>query len=114
MPREAELSNIEKDFIREALKEQLRLDGRSFTDYRPIELTFGEEYGFVDLKLGKTKVAVRISCEVTPPYPERKFDGIFHVSCEFSPMASPAYEVGKCVYPHRRGIFSNEEQAKHR
>lgn len=38
---------------------------------------------------------VRISCEVVAPYPDRKFDGIFIITTEFSPMASPAFEVGR-------------------
>jgi exosome complex RNA-binding protein Rrp42 (RNase PH superfamily) len=42
-----------------------------------------------------SRVAVRVSCEVTAPYPDRKFDGIFNISCEFSPMMSPAFEAGR-------------------
>jgi exosome complex component RRP45 len=55
MPREAELSNNEKEFIVKALREGIRLDGRSLDAYREIELSFGEEYGAVDVKLGKTR-----------------------------------------------------------
>jgi exosome complex component RRP45 len=49
------------------------------------------------VKTGLTvhRIAVRVSCEVTSPYPERKFDGIFNISCEFSPMMNPAFEVGR-------------------
>ena len=42
-----------------------------------------------------TRVIARISVEVTTPLPERKFDGVFQISTEFSPMASPAFEVGR-------------------
>jgi exosome complex component RRP45 len=55
MPREAELSNNEREFILSALRQNVRLDGRSSDAYRDIELTFGEEYGLVDVKLGKTR-----------------------------------------------------------
>src|ERR1700761_315034 len=99
MPREAELSNNERSFIQQALRENIRLDGRQPDQYRPLDIQFGEEYGAVDVGLGKTRVAVRISCEVTVPYPDRKFDGIFIISCEFSPMASPEFEVGRYVIP---------------
>lgn len=55
MPRDAEPSLNEKAFVSQALQEHLRLDNRSFDDYRPIELTFSEEYGAVEVKLGKTR-----------------------------------------------------------
>ena len=59
MPRGAELSLNEKEFILQALHEEVRLDGRAFEDYRSVELTFGEDYGFVDVSLGKTRYDVR-------------------------------------------------------
>ena len=55
MPREAEPSLNERAFILEALKEDIRLDGRALDAFRNVELTFGEEYGVVDVKLGKTR-----------------------------------------------------------
>lgn len=55
MPREAEPSLNEKAFVTQALQEQLRLDNRAFDDYRPIELSFGDEYGAAEVTLGKTR-----------------------------------------------------------
>jgi len=55
MPKEPELSINEKSFILEALKQNIRLDGRALDAFRDVELTFGEEYGFVDVRLGKTR-----------------------------------------------------------
>ncbi|KAF2763310.1 exoribonuclease [Pseudovirgaria hyperparasitica] len=95
MPRETEVSLNERDFILKALSEQVRLDGRKFDAFRSLELSFGQEYGVADVKLGKTRVIARISAEVTAPYVDRRFDGIFTISTEFSPMASPAVEVGR-------------------
>ncbi|KAJ9151727.1 Exosome complex component rrp45 [Pleurostoma richardsiae] len=95
MPREAEPSLNEKTFVSQALQENLRLDGRDFDQYRPLELTFGEEYGVVDVKLGKTRVFVNVSAEVTVPYADRPFDGVFTIVTELSPMASPAFEVSR-------------------
>ncbi|EON64423.1 hypothetical protein W97_03654 [Coniosporium apollinis CBS 100218] len=95
MPREAELSLNAREFILQALRENVRLDGRAFDDLRELQLSFGDEYGVADVRLGKTRVLVRISVEVTTPFPDRKFDGIFTISTEFSPMASPAFEVGR-------------------
>lgn len=55
MPREAEISINEREFIAQALQEQVRLDGRAFDAFRNIELTFGQEYGVADVQLGKTR-----------------------------------------------------------
>lgn len=55
MPREAEPSLNERQFVLQALKEGLRLDGRKFDQYRSLELTFGDQYGVVEVSLGKTK-----------------------------------------------------------
>lgn len=113
MPREAEISLNEREFIKQALQEQIRIDRRAFDAFRPLELTFGDEYGVADVQLGKTRytnmaehsmrkltklrVIARISVDVTTPPPERKFDGVFQIVTEFSPMASPAFEVGRYV-----------------
>lgn len=55
MPQEAKLSVNEKSFILTALREGLRLDGRPLDAYREIELSFGQEHGAVDVKLGRTR-----------------------------------------------------------
>jgi hypothetical protein len=55
MPREADISVNERAFILQALQERIRLDGRAFDAFRPLELTFGDEYGIVDVQLGKTR-----------------------------------------------------------
>jgi hypothetical protein len=55
MPREAEISVNERAFIQQALQEGIRLDGRAFDTFRPLQLTFGDEYGVADVQLGKTR-----------------------------------------------------------
>lgn len=55
MSKEAPLSVAERDFILEAARQDVRLDGRQPDQYRPINLSFGEEYGHVKLQLGKTR-----------------------------------------------------------
>ncbi|KAK5174709.1 3'-5'-exoribonuclease [Saxophila tyrrhenica] len=95
MPSEPAPSTNEREFILAALRENTRLDGRALDAYRPISLTFGNDYGTADVRLGKTRVLAKISCEVATPYPDRKFDGIFTITTELSPLASPAFEVGR-------------------
>lgn len=55
MPREADLSLNEREFILHALREDVRVDGRAFDALRNITLTFGDEYGVADVRLGKTR-----------------------------------------------------------
>ena len=55
MPRELDPPNIERNFILEALLQDLRLDGRKFHQFRPIDVAFGEQYGSVYVTLGKTR-----------------------------------------------------------
>ncbi|PQE21140.1 exosome complex exonuclease RRP45 protein [Rutstroemia sp. NJR-2017a BVV2] len=95
MPREVEPSLNEKQFFVKALKEELRLDGRGLDQFRKFELEFGDEYGAADVRLGKTRVLTNITAEVTTPFPDRPFDGIFTITTELSPMASPAFETNR-------------------
>ena len=55
MPREAEPSLNERAFLLQALSENIRLDGRALDAYRPVEISFGDEYGVADVRLGKTR-----------------------------------------------------------
>ena len=114
MPREAEPSINERDFVLQALQENVRLDGRALDAFRDLTITFGDGFGIADVRLGTTRsvmdprlrynrwfeltsprVLVRISAEVGQPFPDRKFDGIFTITTELSPIASPAFEVGR-------------------
>ncbi|RFU29171.1 hypothetical protein B7463_g7173, partial [Scytalidium lignicola] len=92
MPREIEPSLNEKQFFARAVEENLRIDGRAFDQFRQLKLEFKDEYGVVDVSLGKTRVLTHITAEVVAPYPDRPFDGIFTITTELSPMASPAFE----------------------
>jgi len=60
MPREAEPSLNEKAFVLAALQQNIRLDGRAFDALRDVQIEFGEEYGVVDVRLGKTRYGTSI------------------------------------------------------
>jgi exosome complex component RRP45 len=55
MSREILLTTAEHDFIVEALKRNVRLDGRGIDELRPLNITFGDEYGHVEVQLGHTR-----------------------------------------------------------
>ncbi|TGZ85388.1 hypothetical protein EX30DRAFT_326445 [Ascodesmis nigricans] len=95
MPKELDPSTNEKNFILESLYAGERLDGRELDAFRPLELEFGEEYGLADVRLGKTRVIARVSAQVVQPFSDRPFDGIFTITTELGPMASPGFEVGR-------------------
>lgn len=98
MPSEPAPSTNEQTFLLSALAQHLRLDSRPLDAYRPISLAFPSDpdvYGQADARIGKTRVLCNVSCDVGIPYPDRKFDGVFTISCELSPMGSPAWEVGR-------------------
>lgn len=108
MSREPEPSLNEREFVRSALSQGLRLDGRELDDFRPISLAFPSDldtYGQADVRIGKTRVLCNVSAEVTAPYTDRKFDGIFTINCELSPMASPAFETGRYVDCQRHVVW---------
>lgn len=95
MPREVEPSINERAFLLQALQENIRLDGRALDAYRQLDISFGDDYGVADVRLGKTRVLTCISASITAPRPDRKFDGIFTITTELSPLASPAFESGR-------------------
>ncbi|KAK5135506.1 hypothetical protein LTR08_005141 [Meristemomyces frigidus] len=95
MPRDPPPSTNAQTFLLAALRDNIRLDGRALDAYRPITLAFPAEYGVADVRLGKTRVLAKISCEVVAPYADRKFEGVFTIACELGPMGSAGWEVGR-------------------
>jgi len=63
MPREADISLNEKTFILDAVREGVRLDGRALDAFRAVELTFGEDYGVVNIRMGRTRYEASGSVE---------------------------------------------------
>lgn len=55
MPREAEPSINDRAFLLQALQENIRLDGRALDAYRHLDISFGDDYGVADVRLGKTR-----------------------------------------------------------
>ncbi|CZR67222.1 probable rRNA processing protein [Phialocephala subalpina] len=95
MPKEIEPSLNERQFFAKALAEDIRLDGRGLDQFRALELEFGDEYGVADVRLGNTRILTKITAEVTTPYPERPFEGLFTITTELSPMTSPHFEINR-------------------
>lgn len=75
--RDADPSTNEREFLLTALKDGARIDGRKFYDFRTLRLTFGAEYGAVEVQLGNTRLA-------TNPFPPITFRviGLFQLKEE--------------------------------
>ncbi|KJE88989.1 polymyositis/scleroderma autoantigen 1 [Capsaspora owczarzaki ATCC 30864] len=93
--KDTPLSNNERSFVQGAMKSGLRVDGRGVYDFRRIRIAYQPERGHVEVQLGRTRVMVQVSCELTKPFPDRPAEGAVQFNVELSPMASPAFEPGR-------------------
>lgn len=89
------LSSCERSIVVNAVKEGRRLDGRGFFDYRLVEIAFKDDSDYVEVTLGNTRVLACATCEVIKPQPNRPTEGKLYIDVDLSPMASPAFEVGR-------------------
>src|SRR3989344_4171564 len=91
------LSNNNRKRIKQLLKEDKRLDGRSPFDYREISVESGvsnKAEGSARVRIGKTEVIVGVKLETQEPYPDHSDEGTMMVGMEFSPICGARYEPG--------------------
>lgn len=53
-----------------------------------------------------------MAAEVVRPRPDRPFEGLLQVSAEITPMASFAYEYGRCVFSPTQGLPADETSGR--
>ncbi|HJX23156.1 MAG TPA: exosome complex protein Rrp42 [Candidatus Bathyarchaeia archaeon] len=90
-------SKIKHKQIADLIKREKRLDGRTLTEYRDIEILVGpitKAEGSAQVSLGKTKVLVGVKIDIGEPFPDTPEDGVLTVNSEFLPLASPSFETG--------------------
>ena len=76
---------------------ETRLDGRKFTDYRPIKLetrVTNSAEGSARITMGNTDVLVGIKTEVMEPFPDTQDEGGIMVGAELLPLSNPDFELG--------------------
>lgn len=98
------ISEIRKDYLYNLLLRGERADGRSFTQYRPIEIErniIKKAEGSALVKLGKTQVMVGIKIQPGEPFPDAPNRGVIVTNAELVPLASPIFEPGP---PNEYGI----------
>ncbi|MEK6876861.1 MAG: exosome complex protein Rrp42 [Nanoarchaeota archaeon] len=75
----------------------IRLDGRKFTDYRPVKVEVNvtnTAEGSARVTIGKTDVIAGVKMEIMEPYPDTPNEGSIMVGAELLPLSNPEFELG--------------------
>ncbi len=75
----------------------MRLDGRKLDETRRVEIEANpieNAEGSAKVKMGNTEVIVGVKVDVGEPFPDTPNEGVLIVNAEFSPLASPEFELG--------------------
>ncbi len=86
-----------REHIIKLFESNTRLDGRKFTEYRPVTLDVDvapTAEGSARVKIGKTDVIVGVKVEVMEPYPDTPDEGSIMVGAELLPLSNPEFEPG--------------------
>ncbi|MHB8584936.1 MAG: exosome complex protein Rrp42 [Thermoplasmatota archaeon] len=98
MAGEAEvISEIQREYIHQLVRDGKRFDGRGFDDYRPVRIQTGliqQAEGSARVHLGSTDVVAGVKLAIGVPYPDSPDVGTLTTSAELVPMASPTFETG--------------------
>src|SRR3989344_4685301 len=81
------IPNLQKEKIMELLKEDKRLDGRSLTEYRKIEIEKGiskNAESSARVRIGNTEVYAGVKTEIVEPYPDSPDEGTFMTTVELA------------------------------
>ncbi|XP_067635208.1 exosome complex component RRP45 isoform X2 [Eurosta solidaginis] len=93
--KETPLSTLERNFITQAVKQNLRLDGRKNDEFRKVTINFGADWGSALVALGETKVLAQVSCDLGVPKATRPNEGMIYINVELGQMAAPHFESGR-------------------
>ena len=86
-----------REYIKDLVANNQRVDGRGFDEMRPIEVlngTFTKAEGEAWIKLGKTQVLVGVKADIGEPFPDTPDKGVLVSNTELLPVASPTFEPG--------------------
>jgi exosome complex component RRP42 len=91
------MSEIKRDHMMKLIAEGKRLDGRSLTDVRKIEVitdVIESADGSARVKMGKTEVIAGVKIIPGTPFPDTPNIGVLTTGAELIPMAHPTFESG--------------------
>jgi len=89
--------SIKRDYPSKLAEQGKRADGRTFNEFRKIEIETGlisKAEGSARVKLGNTQVVAGIKIIIGTPYPDSPASGVMATAAELIPMASPDFEAG--------------------
>ena len=89
--------NFQNQYIFNHISKGLRLDGRKLAEFRKIEIDknpIEQAEGSARVKIGNTEVIAGVKVDVGEPFPDKPDEGVLIVNAEFSPLASPEFELG--------------------
>lgn len=91
-------AQLKRDYILNVVKDNKRIDGRKFDEYRKISIkkgfVEGKAEGSAYVKIGDTEVLAGVKIGVGDPYPDTPDEGVITVNAEFRPIASPSFISG--------------------
>ena len=91
------IPSLKRDYLVKLAKNGKRADGRSFDEFRKIEIETGvvlKAEGSAKVKIGNTQVLTGIKMDVGEPYPDIPTEGVMTTAAELIPLASPDFESG--------------------
>lgn len=91
------ISRIEKNYIKNNLRKEERIDGRGLWDYREFNIKadiIASAEGSADVTLGDTRIITGLKYEIGVPFPDLPNEGVCTVMAELLPIASPLFERG--------------------
>lgn len=89
--RDVEVSNNQKRFILEGLKQGIREDNRQMDELRTPDVKL-EDNGYCELHWGKTHLVVKVSSEIIKPFEDRPNEGLLMINNELSSMANIGFD----------------------
>lgn len=86
--KDPSFSLLSHDFVTACVSSSLRIDGRSLTDSRRVNLTLGPVWGFAEITFDQTRVVASTLVDAITPPPERRSEGSLSIIVDFSPTSS--------------------------
>ena len=89
--------DLQTQYLENLASKEKRIDGRGLDKFRKISLDTGiikNAEGSAKVRIGDTEVIAGVKMGVGTPFPDRPDEGVLMVAAEFSPLASPQFEIG--------------------
>lgn len=79
----------------ELVKSAIRTDGRSELQHRPLNISFGPDFGCCLATLGNSKVMTQISATIAEPRLTRPSEGVINIRVDLTMLGSTNYDTSR-------------------